>query len=64
MGQSFASKGTWEIKDGQVCRTYDPPPPGISNPLCVPADPHKIGDTWTVTVNGQTRNVSLAAGIQ
>ncbi len=29
MGQTFASKGTWELKDGNVCRTYDPAPPGI-----------------------------------
>jgi hypothetical protein len=64
MGQTFASKGTWEIKDGQVCRVYDPAPPGITNPFCVPAAPHKVGDKWTVTVNGASRDVTLLAGIQ
>ncbi len=63
-GGMFTSKGTWEIKDGNVCRTYDPPLPNIPNPVCVPAEPHKVGDKWTVTVNGDTRQVSLVAGIQ
>ncbi|HEX4302928.1 MAG TPA: hypothetical protein VHZ78_09045 [Rhizomicrobium sp.] len=61
---SFASKGTWAISGGQVCRTYDPAPPGVSNPVCVPADPHKAGDSWTVTVNGATRDVTLKAGAE
>lgn len=64
MGQTFASKGTWEIKEGNVCRTYDPAPPGVSNPVCVPAEPHKVGDKWTVTINGAERQVTLVAGNQ
>jgi hypothetical protein len=65
MGQSFNGKGTWAIDDkGQLCRTYETPPPGITNPLCIPAEMHKIGDSWTATVNGQTRNMSMKAGIQ
>ena len=63
-GGMFNSKGTWEIKDGSVCRTYDPAIPNVPNPVCVPAEPHKAGDKCTVTVNGQERQVSLVAGIQ
>jgi hypothetical protein len=65
MGQSFNDKGTWAIDDkGQLCRTYESPPPGFPNPLCIPAEAHKVGDSWTVSVNGQTRNMSMKAGIQ
>ena len=65
MGQSFNGKGTWAIDDkGQLCRTYETPPPGFPNPLCIPAEAHKVGDSWTVSVNGQTRNMSIKAGIQ
>lgn len=65
MGQSFNGKGTWVIDDkGQLCRTYETPPPGMPNPLCIPAETHKVGDSWTATVNGQTRNMSMKAGIQ
>jgi hypothetical protein len=63
-GGMFNSKGTWEIKDGNVCRTYDPPIPNLPNPVCVPAVPHKVGDKWTVTVNGDVRQATLVAGIQ
>ena len=65
MGQSFNGKGTWAIDDkGQLCRTYETPPPGMPNPLCIPAEAHKVGDSWTVSINGQTRNMSMKAGIQ
>lgn len=65
MGQSFNDKGTWAIDDkGQLCRNYESPPPGFPNPLCIPAEAHKVGDSWTVSVNGQTRNMSMKAGIQ
>ncbi|HTP77040.1 MAG TPA: hypothetical protein VMJ73_08660 [Rhizomicrobium sp.] len=65
MGQSFNSKGTWKIDDkGQLCRTYETAPPGMPNPLCIPAEAHKPGDSWTVTVNGQTRNMTLKAGVE
>lgn len=64
-GQSLASKGTWSIDAaGQVCRVYDTPPPGITNPVCIPADPHKVGDHWTVTAGGGTREVTMVAGVQ
>jgi len=65
MGQSFNGKGTWAIDDkGQLCRTYETPPPSMPNPLCIPAESHKVGDSWTITINGGTRNMSLKAGIQ
>jgi hypothetical protein len=65
MGQTFNGKGTWKIDDkGQLCRTYETAPPGMPNPLCIPAEAHKVGDSWTVPVNGQTRNMSLKEGIQ
>ena len=62
--QRFASKGTWAVDNGQLCRTYDPAPPGATNPLCVPAEPHKVGDHWTVAFNGGTREVTMVAGVQ
>lgn len=65
MGQSFNDKGTWKIDDkGQLCRTYDAPPPGMPNPLCIAASSHKVGESWTVTVNGSTRLMTLKAGIE
>ncbi len=66
MGQSYNFKGTWAIDaKGQLCRTYaDPAPPNTPNPLCTPAEAHKVGDTWTVTANGNTRTVTLKAGIE
>jgi hypothetical protein len=64
--QSLASKGTWTADAaGNICRTYDPLPPGLTNPVCLTdAAPHKPGDSWTVTVAGQARTVSMLAGIK
>jgi len=53
-------KGTWKVDGGQLCRTYDEAPPGVSNPLCTPIEPHKVGDTWTVS----GRTATLVQGIQ
>jgi hypothetical protein len=65
MGQTFNGKGTWSIDDkGQLCRNYETPPPGMPNPLCIPAEAHKVGDAWSVTINGQTRNLTLKAGVE
>ena len=65
MGQSFSGKGTWALDaTGQVCRTFETPPPGTPNPLCLPGEAHKVGDNWTVSVGGQTRNVTMKAGIE
>ncbi len=64
MGQSASTTGTWKVAAGQLCRTYDSPPQGVVNPSCIPAEAHKVGDSWTVTVNGAVREVKLVAGIQ
>jgi hypothetical protein len=62
---SLQSKGTWTIDDkGQICRTFDAPPPGITNPLCTQWTAHKVGDAWQSTSNGRTSNVTLVAGVQ
>jgi len=62
---SMDAKGTWALDaNGQLCRTFETPPPGSPNPLCVAWVAHKVGDTWTVTSNGQTVNVSLVAGVE
>jgi hypothetical protein len=66
MGMSQTFKGTWVLDDkGDVCRTFvGAVPPNSPNPLCTPIAAHKIGDTWTVTSNGQTRTLTLEAGVQ
>lgn len=57
-------RGTWAVNGATLCRTYEVAPPGVANPLCTPVEPHKVGDTWTMTMNGQTRTVTLVKGIQ
>jgi len=65
MGQTYNGKGTWSLDGkGQVCRVFDSPPPGVTNPNCSPIAAHKVGDNWTVEVNGSTRSIKLVAGIQ
>ena len=61
---SISTKGTWSVADGKLCRTYEQLAPGMTNPVCTPAEPHAVGDTWTVTINGQVRTGTLKAGIQ
>ena len=62
---SRSTKGTWKIDEkDQLCRTYEQAPPGMPNPLCIPATAHKAGDSWTITFNGQTRDLTMKAGIQ
>jgi hypothetical protein len=61
---SMGLKGTWKFDDkGQLCRTYETAPPGMPNPLCTPWESHKVGDKWTMTFNGQSRDLSLVAGV-
>jgi hypothetical protein len=60
MGMDFKLAGTWEMKGDQICNTYNPPVPGITNPACTQLDAHKVGDTWT----SGDRTVTLVAGIQ
>ena len=65
MGQSFNGKGTWAIDDkGQLCRTYETPPPGMPNPLCIPAETHKVGDSWTTGEGAMARTVTIKPGVQ
>lgn len=64
---SITLTGTWKIDDkGNLCRTYSNLPPGVpmQNPLCTPWGPHNVGDSWTITLGDQTRNVTLVKGIQ
>jgi hypothetical protein len=57
----FEYKGTWTIDDkGQLCRTFDPPVPGRTNPDCGALESHAVGDKWT-TSEGST--VSLTQGV-
>jgi hypothetical protein len=62
---SKAFKGTWALDGkGNLCRTFvGDAPPGTANPLCVAIAAHKLGDTWTVTANGETRTATLKPGI-
>jgi hypothetical protein len=66
MGMSKTFKGTWALDGkGNVCRTYvGEVPPNATNPQCTPIAAHKVGDTWTVTFNGNTRTLTVKAGIQ
>jgi hypothetical protein len=63
---AFSTKGTWKIDEkGQLCRTYETPPPGLPNPFCSPAVSHKVGDTWSMkTAGGGMNTVTLVAGVQ
>ena len=60
IGMSIVLKGTWELKGSQICSTYDPPPPGMTNPVCTLLEAHAVGDTWT----SGDRTVTLVQGIQ
>lgn len=65
LGAKIVRKGTWAIDDkGELCRTLEDPPPGAPNPACFALVAHKPGDSWTVSLNGKTRTLTLKAGIQ
>lgn len=55
----WASKGQWEIKDGQLCLTYENTRPKVGTRECVSADAHKVGDKWKH--NG--KSVTLIEGV-
>jgi hypothetical protein len=62
---SMTLTGTWKIDEkGQLCRDYSNAPAMLPNPVCVPWTPHKVGDSWEVTYNGRTSQLSLVAGIK
>jgi hypothetical protein len=59
---NYPFKGTWTITaDGQLCRTFDPAPPGIVNPVCSPLEAHAVGDKWTDKDGG---TATIVAGKQ
>jgi len=66
MGMSQTFKGSWAVNDkGELCRTFvGDAPPNTPNPLCTPIAAHKLGDTWTMQANGQSRTLTLKPGIQ
>lgn len=57
---NYKFQGTWELKDGQLCSTFNPVPPGVTNPSCSPFAPHVVGDSWTSADGGKG---SLVAGV-
>jgi len=63
-GNTTNYTGKWEVKDGNVCITYDGAAPmGEKNPTCVPAVAHNVGDKWTANVGGTVRTISIVEGI-
>ena len=66
-GQAVSYTGTWMLKDGgkSICLTPNVPA-GTANapgPSCSPLQTHNVGESWSVTTDGnQTYDVSLTAG--
>ena len=57
----FEYKGTWMIDDkGQLCRNFDPPVPGRTNPDCGPLESHAVGEKWT---NAEGSTITLSQGV-
>jgi len=66
-GQPVSYTGTWMLKDGgkTICLTPNIPAgtPNAPGPSCSPLSTHNVGDSWTVTTDGnQTYDVTLTAG--
>ncbi|HUO92343.1 MAG TPA: hypothetical protein VMU22_05440 [Rhizomicrobium sp.] len=66
-GQPVGYSGTWTLKDGgkTICLTPNVPAgtPNAPPASCSPYSPHNVGDSWTVTTDGnQTFDVTLTAG--
>ena len=60
MGYKYG--GTWAVNDkGELCRTFDPPVPGRTNPDCDPQESttHAVGDKWSSADGG---SVTLQKG--
>ena|ERR1700709_1844339 len=50
---SYHYQGTWEVTaDGKLCRTFNPAPPGITNPDCTSVTVHAVGDKWSLPDGG------------
>jgi len=61
---NYTYQGTWELTpDGKVCRTFNPEPPGVTNPDCdaAPLGVHAVGEVWK---DAAGNDVSLVAGVQ
>lgn len=59
---SYKYGGTWAIDaTGALCRTFDPPVPGRTNPDCDPLDPtpRAVGDKWATPDGG---SITLSKG--
>jgi hypothetical protein len=66
-GQAVSYTGTWMLKDGgkTICLSPNVPAgtPNAPPPSCSPLQTHAVGDSWSVTTDGnQTYDVSLTAG--
>lgn len=66
-GQPVSYTGSWALKDGgkTICLTPNVPPgtPNAPGPSCSALSPHNVGDSWSVTTDGnQTYDVMLTAG--
>jgi hypothetical protein len=66
-GQAVSYTGTWMLKDGgkTICLSPNVPAgtPNAPAPSCSPLQTHAVGDSWSVTTDGnQTYDVSLTAG--
>jgi hypothetical protein len=66
-GQPVSYTGTWMLKDGgkTICLSPNVPAgaPNAPAPSCSPLSPHNVGDSWSVTTDGnQTFDVMLTAG--
>ena len=58
---SYHYQGTWEVTaDGKLCRTFNPAPPGITNPDCTAVETHAVGDKWALPDGG---SATLVAGM-
>ncbi|HEY5337186.1 MAG TPA: hypothetical protein VIJ85_03195 [Rhizomicrobium sp.] len=60
MTMNYDLKGAWKVSGDNLCLTYDPVPPGITNPTCQPVAAHSIGDSW----QAGDRTATLLKGIQ
>lgn len=57
----WKSEGTWFVKDGKLCLTYEVARPNMGTSECMTgAKPHKVGDVWKT----EDRTVTLAPGRQ
>jgi hypothetical protein len=59
----FEYKGTWSVDaNGHICRTFDPPVPGRTNPDCdaEAQTSHAVGDKWTAADGAA---IALVAGV-